>query len=405
MSDGSKSTNAGVPQQREGWNEPIPYVVELARQLVQVGARSGQEKPVALLIEKAMCDLGYRNITRDRLGNVVGFVGPEGSPTSLLFDGHMDVVEVTGQWTVEPFAGVIRNGRLFGRGTTDMKGPLAAVICGVAQAAQTGGLKRPVAVSASVLEETIEGGALGEVLDRISPEMVVICEPSSLSIKTGQRGRIEIIMDVLGIPAHAAHPERGRNALVLAAEAIQAVGKMALPSDTVLGQAIMVPTDIISHPYPLISALPESVTIRFDRRIIVGETRESVLGELHRRLAEIDSEAFKLRISTDPVSTYTGETVRWERFLAAWKFDRDIPLARAAAASLAKANVAVQFGYYAFCTNGSESAGERNIPTIGLGPGAEGDAHTADESISLDELLKAVETYRNLAINIAGAPK
>jgi acetylornithine deacetylase/succinyl-diaminopimelate desuccinylase-like protein len=178
-----------------------------------------------------------------------------------------------------------------------------------------------------------------------------------------------------------------------------------LPSDTVLGQGIMVPTDIISDPYPLISALPESVTIRFDRRTVGGETRESVLSELHRRLAAIDPQAFKLHISVDPVSTYTGETVRWERFLAAWQFDRDIPLARAAATSLAEANVAVRFGYYSFCTNGSESAGKRNIPTIGLGPGAEEDAHTVDESISIHELLKAVETYRNLVIKIAGARK
>jgi putative selenium metabolism hydrolase len=384
---------------------PIPYVVELTRRLVQVGARSGEEQPVALLVEQAMRDLGYRDVTRDRLGNVVGFVGPEATSTSLLFDAHMDVVGVTGHWTVEPFGGAIRDGRLYGRGTTDMKGPLAAAMCGVAEAAQMGMLERPVAVSASVLEETIEGGALGEVLDRISPEMVVICEPSSLSVKTGQRGRIEIIMEVHGIPAHAAHPERGRNALVLAAEAIQALGKMPLPSDSVLGQAIIVPTDIISHPYPLISALPESVTIRFDRRTVAGESRESVLSELQRQLADIDPEAFDLRISADPVSTYTGETVRWERFLAAWQFDRDIPLARAAAESLAEANVAVRFGYYAFCTNGSESAGERKIPTIGLGPGAEADAHTVDESISVDELLKAVETYRNLVIKIAGARK
>src|SRR5665213_2106385 len=112
----------------------MPQVIELTRALVQVGARSGEEGPVADVVEKAMRDLGYRDISRDRLGNVVGFVGPLGAPLSLLFDGHMDVVAVTGEWTVEPFAGVIRDQRLYGRGTTDMKGPLAAAICGVAEA-------------------------------------------------------------------------------------------------------------------------------------------------------------------------------------------------------------------------------------------------------------------------------
>lgn len=377
-------------------------VVELTRALVAVGARSGEERPIAAMVARAMADLGYRDIASDRLGNVVGFVGPADAPPALLFDGHMDVVAVTGTWTVDPFAGVIRGDRLYGRGTTDMKGPLAAALCGVAEAAGSGRLKRAVAVSASVLEETIEGGALGEVLDRAQPEMVVICEPSSLSIKTGQRGRIEILIEARGIPAHAAHPERGRNALTLAASAIHAIETMQLPRDTVLGQAIMVPTDIISSPYPLISALPEAVTIRFDRRTVAGETRESVLSALRARLAEIDPKAFVIRISAEPVSTYTGQTVTWERFLPAWQFDRDMPLARAAAASLAEAEVEVRYGAYAFCTNGSELAGKRHIPTIGLGPGAEADAHTADESISIAELHKAVATYRNLVLRIAG---
>ena len=381
---------------------PLLDVVELTRSLVGVGARSGEEQPVADLVIQAMIDLGYRDVTSDRLGNVVGFVGPASTSTSLLFDGHMDVVAVTGTWTAEPFAGVIRDGRLYGRGATDMKGPLAAALCGVAEAAATGRLGRAVAVSATVLEETIEGGALGEVLDRTNPEMVVICEPSSLNVKTGQRGRIEIMIDVRGIPAHAAHPERGKNALTLAADAIRAIEAMQLPRDLVLGQAIMVPTDIISRPYPLISALPEAVTIRFDRRTVAGETRESVLAALRARLEMIDPDAFGVRISAEAVSTYTGEAVTWERFLAAWQFDSSMPLAQAAAASLAEADVEVRFGAYAFCTNGSESAGRRRIPTIGLGPGAEEDAHTADESISIDELRKAVATYRNLTLKIAG---
>ena len=101
--------------------------------------------------------------------------------------------------------------------------------------------------------------------------------------------------------------------------------------------------------------------LRFDRRTVAGETRESVLAALQARLAEIDLDAFGVRISADPVSTYTGESVVWERFLAAWQFSSETPLAQAAAASLAEADVAVRFGSYAFCTNGSESAGQRQV--------------------------------------------
>ncbi len=382
--------------------EAEPRVISLTRALVAVGAQSGDEGKVADLVEKAMIELGYRDVSRDRLGNVVGYVGPKDVGVTLLFDSHMDVVPVTGKWSVEPFGGELRDGRLYGRGTTDMKGALAASLCGVAEAAKMGKLTKAVAVSASVLEETVEGRALGEVLDVANPEMIVICEPSSLSIKTGQRGRIEIILDVAGIPAHAAHPDRGKNAISLSAIALAAIENMQLTEDPVFGPMVMVPTDIKSDPYPLISALPSRVTVRFDRRIGMTEDRTSVLQALRETLATIDPIAFEIRVSAEPVQTYTGVEVQWERYLAPWNQSREQPLVKAAAASLQQAGIDVRFGTYAFCTNGSESAGERNIPTIGLGPGNERDAHIIDESISVEELTNAVTVYRNLVLKIAG---
>lgn len=382
--------------------ESAVSVVELTRRLVAIGARSGDEGRIADLVETAMRELGYRDVGRDRLGNVVGFVGPEGADVALLFDSHMDVVAVTGRWSVDPFGGEIRDGRLYGRGTTDMKGALAASLCGVAEAARSGRLTRAVAVSASVLEETVEGGALGEVLDRVRPAMTVICEPSSLVIKTGQRGRIEVIVEATGVPAHAAHPERGRNAILLAARALLAMDAMELPEDPRFGPMVMVPTDIISEPYPLVSALPERVAFRCDRRIGAAEDPETVLGAIRERLEAVAPGAFDVRISRDPLRTYTGVEVAWERHLAAWVQDEDQPLVRAAAASLSDAGLEVRYGSYAFCTNGSESAGRRGIATIGLGPGEEADAHTADESISIDQLNDAVRVYRNLVLKLAG---
>ncbi len=349
-----------------------------------------------------MRDLGYRDVVRDALGNVIGYVGPRQAETALLLDSHMDVVPVMGEWLRDPFGGEIADGRLYGRGATDMKGPLSAALCGVADAARSGRLAHQVAVSASVLEETIEGLALAAVLDRTQPGAVVICEPSSLSIKLGQRGRIEILIDVAGVPAHAAHPERGRNPILLAAAALPAIEAMALPTHPDLGRAIIVPTDIVSDPYPSISSIPPWVRMRFDRRTMTGETRDGVLAALRDCLAAIDPHAFHVRVSDAPVETYTGRALHGERFLAAWLGDRDSSLARAAAASLKDCGWPASFGVYAFCTNGSESAGRRNIPTIGLGPGAEADAHTIDESIAIAELERATRVYRALALRVAG---
>ena len=338
---------------------------------------------------------------RDAVGNVTGLVGPDG-PVALLYDGHMDVVAATGAWSGDPFGGEIAGGRLRGRGATDMKGPLAAALVGVAEAAATGRLARPVAVSASVLEETVEGAALAHVLDDLDPGAVVICEPSSLAVKTGQRGRVEILIDALGIPAHAAHPEMGRNAIDLAARALLAIAEAPLPRGEVLGQALIAATDIVSDPWPSISALPARVTIRLDRRLVDGETCDGVMAVLRALLDGLEPGAFRARVSDDPVASWTGAAVRPQRDPPTWIQSPESPLARAAAGALKANGRPAAFGTYAFCTNGSESAGRRGLPTIGLGPGAEADAHRIDESISIAELDAATAIYRDLALDLAG---
>ncbi len=380
-------------------------VVVLTQRLIRTEGLSGEEGAMADLVEAVMTELGFREVTRDEYGTVVGRVGPPANRTALLFDGHMDVVPVTGEWSVDPFAGDIRDGRLYGRGATDMKGGLAGAICGVAAAAAEGKLTTEVAVSASVMEEVIEGVALGAVLDQLQPEMVVICEPSSLKVQVGQRGRIELLLTVTGRPAHAAHPQKGINPIGLASRALAALERLTLPKVEGFGEAILVPTDIVSDPYPSISMIPAAVKVRFDRRILPGETVEDVLGQMAEALREIDPAAFHLAVTADSVSTYTDRPIDRERFLPAWRIERDHTLVSVAERGLRAAGREPRLGIYGFCTNGSESAGRRGIPTIGLGPGAEEDAHTADESVALDELRAAAEVYKEMTLAIAGGAK
>jgi len=375
--------------------------IELTQRLVQTPGLSGAEGEVADRVEDAMNALGFRRVYRDALGNVVGFVGPEAETAALLFDAHMDVVPAAGEWRMDPFGGEIIDGRLYGRGSTDTKGGLAAAICGAAAAAKSGRLSRQVAVSATVLEETLEGAALGAVVESVKPEQVVICEPSNLTIKLGQKGRAEILLTVAGIPAHAAFPARGKNPILLAAKGLAALDKIELPKDPFIGEAILVATDIISDPYPSISLIPPQVTVRFDRRTLPGETEEVILDQILNVLKRIDDRAFSLAVTRDRVRAYTGKAIEAPRLFVAWKVDKDIPLVKAAEAGVIAAGLAPEFGSWGFCTNGSETAGKRKIPTIGLGPGIEGDAHIADESISVEEIKKAKIVYEHLVLKLA----
>lgn len=376
--------------------------LELTSKLVSIPGLSGAEADVADEIEAAMRSAGFRDVFRDPLGSVVGIAGPDGDAPALLFDGHMDVVPAVGAWTVDPFWAVISGGRLYGRGSTDMKAGLAAAIAGVAAAAASGRLLRPVAVSATVLEETVEGVALARVLDDIRPEAVVICEPSDLAVQVGQRGRAELVVTVTGTPAHAAYPERGKNPITLAAAGLAALERLTLPADPDLGPAILVATDVISQPWPSISLIPSGVQIRFDRRTLVGETRGDVLDAIAGALAAVDAVAFDVSITADPLSAYTGIELDAPRWLPAWRTDPAHWLALAASEAARRVTGASRLGVYDFCTNGSESAGARGMPTIGLGPGLAADAHTPDESVSVTQVRHAEKIYEQLAIDTAG---
>lgn len=376
-------------------------VVALTQAMVRIPSLSGKEGEMAALMAATMREAGFSSVTTDGNGSVLGLIGPAEADVALLFDGHMDVVPVAGDWRFDPFGAEIRDGRLYGRGSTDMKGGIAAAICGVAEAARDG-LKRRVAVSASVLEEVIEGHALASVLDVCSPQAVVICEPSKLQIKAGQKGRVELLLTFHGKPAHAATPHIGVNPLHAAARALSALESLPLPSDEVLGKALLVPTDIVSHPYPSISMIPISTTIRFDRRTVSGERLEDVLAQIRAHLASHGLSDFTLQVSEDPVATYTGQHATPARWLPGWRCDTEAELLQAASAAVAASGREPKVGSWAFCTNGSESAGRRGIPTIGLGPGNEEDAHTIDESIALEQLEGARDVYRNLVRAVCG---
>ena len=378
--------------------------VELASRLIGIPGLSGAEADMADAVEQAMTSAGYRDVFRDQLGSVIGIAGPAGETPALLLDGHMDVVPAAGAWTTDPFQPVVRDGRLYGRGSTDMKAGLAAAIAGVAAAAAAGELAQPVAVSATVMEETIEGVALARVLDVIRPAAVVICEASDLAVQIGQRGRAELLVTVTGSPAHAAYPERGTNPITLAAAGLAALERLELPADPDLGPAILVPTDVISEPWPSVSLIPAAVRIRFDRRTLVGETREDVVGAVAAALAVIDPAAFDVSVSAGSLAAYTGAAFDAPRWLPAWRMDSGHWLVDAASSAAKQVTGTSRVGFYDFCTNGSESAGVRGMPTIGLGPGVAADAHTPDESVSVRQVQQAKDIYEQLAIHAAGRP-
>jgi putative selenium metabolism hydrolase len=333
----------------------------------------------------------------DGYGNVTGIINGNRSGSTLLFDAHTDTVGVAPgvHWGHDPFSGEISDGRLYGRGASDMKGALVAMMVG-ALAVDRERLAGKIVISASVLEEVLEGVALQKVMDKHHPDYVVIGEASDLHLVHGGRGRAEISVETIGKPAHTSTPHQGINAAQIMVDVIRRIRDFVPPTHPSLGEGVMVLTDMISEPYPGHSVIPSRSKATYDRRLVPGETRESVLGDF-QRLSPRPGSQIKVGINEGEYGTFTGQRFKKEKWFPAWILRQDHPFIQTAAQGLSAAGLPVRFDTYRFCTNAAYSIGVAGVPTIGFGPSRESLVHIVDEYIEVDQLVKAARCYKEIA--------
>lgn len=377
-------------------------LIEFAQSLVQLPSLSCQEGAVAVRVEEEMRTLGFDQITVDENGSVVGVVVGGKPGRTLLFDAHTDTVDVTGgvPWARDPFSGVIEEGAIHGRGSADMKGALAAVVHAVA-AMDRGEIQGRIIVSASTMEEILEGVALRTVMEAYPPDFVVIGEATDLNLARGGRGRAEIHLETVGIPTHSSAPHLGRNAVLDMATVLAGIEAMPLPETRLMGPAILALTEISSAPFPANSVIPSICRTTYDRRLLPGETKEEVL-EAITTLEEVQTLKLEAKIGIGEYTAYTGNSLRKEKFFPAWLFPEDEWLVVRALEGLTGRGLEPGLGAYRFCTNAAYSAGEAGVPTVGFGPAKETDAHVVDERVLIDDLVAAAVGYQGIIEAVLG---
>ncbi len=370
-------------------------IVAFLRAMIAIPAESLKEGARCERIRQEYQKLGFDEVFFDQLGNVIAKVG--NGPLTILMDGHIDCVGVgdPGAWAFDPFQGKLEDGKVWGRGAVDEL-PAVACMAYAAKMLMERGLPEGVTLylSATVMEEDCDGYCLLHLIEKedIRPDVVIIGEPTDLNVYRGHRGRVELAIRTKGVSAHAAHSERGVNALYKASRIMLDIEALhqRLPSDDFLGKGSIVVSSI-ECTTPSLNAVPDSATIYLDRRMTAGETVEGVLAEL-RALPHLGDATVEVLMYD--VTSWLGERAQQEKFYPTWVMPEDHPLVQAVAHAVESVlGKKPKISRWGFSTNGVASMGRHGIPTVGFAPGLEELAHTTGEWVSVDDLVRATAVY------------
>jgi putative selenium metabolism hydrolase len=370
-------------------------LIAFTQRLLRQRSLSGLEGAVVAIVADEMRALGFDRVWIERDGSAVGLVEGRRPGPRILLDSHCDVVDANpADWRHDPFGAEIDGDRLYGRGSMDTKGNLAAMAYAAA-ALDRERLAGSVAVCASLSEEVVEGGSLKVLMDALHPDYVVIGEGTELELSHGGRGRAEIVIETIGRSAHSSSPHAGLCAVHQMMRLMATLEAQPLPVDPLLGPALLALTEIISEPYPGRSTIPYRCRVTYDRRLIANESAAGVLAGI-RACPGLDGIEFNLSLQEGTEQTYTGLSLAGLKFYPAWALPEDHPFVQAALVGLRRAGLNPALRTFRFCTNAAYSAGVAGVPTVGFGLGAETEAHTVDESVSLADLTAAMQGYKSI---------
>ena len=387
------------------------YLISFCQSLIRTPSLSGQEEQVAKLIQATMLEQGFDEAIIDRNGSVLGCIHGSRPGKTILLDGHIDTVDISdrSRWVHDPYGAQIEDGKLYGRGTSDMKCSVGAMIMAAADFAKACGkdFAGSIYVSGTVHEECFEGVSPRTITQLCHPDCVIIGEATTTTLKIGQRGRAEVVVETIGKTCHSSNPAEGVNAVYLMTALIDEIRKLQVSEHPVLGKGILELTDIVSSPYPGASVVPGLCRATFDRRLLVGETEEDVLAPIQAIIDDLKTRIpnFNARVylAEGNEQCWTGETIRAKRFFPAWLLPEDHWLVQAASAGLREAGIEAPISHYDFCTNGSHFCGEAGIPSVGFGPSLETLGHVIDEYIELDQLTKAYHGFISILQKLTNA--
>jgi len=380
-------------------------IVDFAQRVISTPSLSGEEEAVAQLVASEMRALAYDDVEADDAGNVVGRLAG-GDGRRLWLHAHMDTVAPgdLSRWTHDPYGAEISGGYLWGRGASDTKGSLVAQVYALGLLKKAGLVPPGEVWQTAVVCEEMGGLGTRLLLDHHLPDIAVIGEPSSNTLRRGHRGRYEWVVTLHGRPAHASAPDRGVNPHYSMSRFLLALREQELLWEPVFGGTSVAPTlAYVSGSNS--NVIPGEMTVHLDWRAAPGDTVENARATLESVLAETleDQVTPEIRLRKRRLRTFTGVEREIEFRLSGYCLPEDDPdLVMAHQALERSLGRPVDTSVWTFCTDGGHIA-VHGVPCVGFGPGSEAMAHVYDERLSVAELLEATIGYMGLAMTLGAS--
>jgi acetylornithine deacetylase len=315
---------------------------------------------------------------------VIGVLDGRARGRTLMLCGHMDTVGVAGMEA--PFDPRERDGRLFGRGSQDMKGGVAAMIGAARCIVESGGLASGRLLIAAVIDEEHASLGADALVEEWKADAAVVTEPTDLAIAVAHKGFAWVQVTTEGVAAHGSRPKEGRDAILRMGRVLARLEALdrelqARPAHPLIGTASL-HASLINGGREL-SSYPDRCTLHVERRTVTGESLQNALSEVERILAAIEGEDPEFRAAAKLVFGRPP-----------YEIDANHELLARLDEAVRKAGRATERVGVTFWTDAAV-LGSAGIPAAVFGPGGAG-LHSTEEYVRLDDVLVCRDALTHL---------
>ncbi|ANS74695.1 hypothetical protein AWM70_08915 [Paenibacillus yonginensis] len=357
------------------------------------------EREVASYVKRFLSRLGLQAVDQpveaDR-SNVFGLLEGRDRKSRILLEAHMDTVQIQGM-TVPPFAGEIRDGRLYGRGACDTKASLAAMLVAMETLVANELVPSLSVALAAVVDEEIGYKGVSALADFAAGEaaryeLAIVGEPTSLNIIAAHKGCVRFHIDVQGTAGHSSNPGLADNAIERAFQVVEVLQKLERETYPALAHPLTGPP---THCISMIrggaapNTVPDLCRLTLDRRTVPGEEPLEAYRGIKSKLLEAAAGIPGLRLDvrepflTDYALDTPADSPCVERLL------ERIQMQRKGAGILG-----APYG------SDASKLARAGIPSIVFGPGSIAQAHTEDEWVDLEEVTQAARILVDFLMNV-----